>query len=132
MPELAEFSEWIPQLVHASEWTFSALLLMVVAWARFNTPPTNRSGTTLALFSFGLIFYYIMIVALWLVLFISVKQGSVGFDKTAIWLGRFNPDARGEFEPYAPLIAAFLVVVAAYFPWVCEIDKAAREFCFNL
>jgi hypothetical protein len=40
----------------ACEWIVSALLLLVVAWVRFNTPPTNRSGTTFALFYFGVVF----------------------------------------------------------------------------
>jgi len=126
------FSDWVPYLVQSSEWIVSALMLVVVAWARFNSPPTNRSGTTFALFSFGLIFYYALIVALWLLVIIAVRQGSIGFDKAAIWLGEPNPKAQGEFAPYAPLLAAFVIVVAAYFPWVWQIDKLARAFCIKL
>jgi hypothetical protein len=37
------------QLVQSSEWTISAVFLLIVAWHRFNTPPTNRSGTTFVL-----------------------------------------------------------------------------------
>jgi hypothetical protein len=40
----------IAQAVQYSEWIIPALLLFVVAWVRFNPPPTNRSGTTFALF----------------------------------------------------------------------------------
>jgi hypothetical protein len=78
--EVVMSSEWISYGVHSSEWIVSALMLVVVAWARFNSPPTNRSGTTFALFSFGLIFYYALIVALWLIVIIAVRQGSVGFE----------------------------------------------------
>ena len=125
-------SEWISYGVHSSEWIVSALMLVVVAWARFNSPPTNRSGTTFALFSFGLVFYYALIVALWLIVIIAVRQGSVGFDKATIWLGGLNPKVQGELAPYAPLVAAFMIVVAAHFPWVWRIDNLARGFCIKL
>jgi uncharacterized membrane protein YidH (DUF202 family) len=130
--EVVMSSEWISYGVHSSEWIVSALMLVVVAWARFNSPPTNRSGTTFALFSFGLIFYYALIVALWLIVIIAVRQGSVGFDKATIWLGGLSPKVQGEFAPYAPLVAAFMIVVAAHFPWVWRIDNLARGFCIKL
>jgi Co/Zn/Cd efflux system component len=132
MYALAQSTEWLPYLVQPSEWIVSALMLIVVAWQRFNTPPTNRSGTTFALFSFGLIFYYALIVALWLLVTIAVRQGTIGFDKASVWFGGSNPKAQGEFAPYAPLVAAFVIVVAAYFPWVQRVDNLAREFCINL
>jgi hypothetical protein len=104
-------------------------MLFVVAWSRFNTPPTNRSSTTFALFSFGLISYYALIVALWLLVIIAVRQGSIAFDKLSIAL---YPQTQAEFAPHAPIMAAFVIVVAAYFPLVQRIDKAARAFCSNL
>ena len=67
-------------LLSSSEWVVPALLLFVVAWSKFNTPPTNRSGTTFALFFFGVIFYYALILALWLLVSVS----GIGF-------GRFLP-----------------------------------------
>ena len=71
------------QLVLQSQWMIPVALLFVVAWNRFNSPPTNRSGTTFVLFSFGVVFYYALIVALWLLVSIALTQGSIGFD----WLG---------------------------------------------
>ena len=44
MQALAQSSEWIPYLVEPSEWIVSALMLIVYARVRFNSPPTNRSG----------------------------------------------------------------------------------------
>src|SRR5262245_45645489 len=114
------------------EWIVSALMLIVVACERFNTPPTNRSSTTFALFSFGLIFYYALIVALWLLVTIAVRQGAIGFDKSVLWLGGPNPKVRAEIAPYAPLVAALVIVVAAHFPWVQQVDNLARAFCINL
>jgi hypothetical protein len=87
MQALAQTIDWFPYLVQPAEWIVSALMLVVVACERFNTPPTNRSSTTFALFSFGLIFYYALIVALWLLVTIAVRQGAIGFDKSVIWLG---------------------------------------------
>ena len=53
-------------VLSSSEWIIPAMLLLIVAWVKFNTPPTNRSGTTFALFFSGVIFYYALILALWL------------------------------------------------------------------
>jgi hypothetical protein len=132
MPDLVESKELISYFVQSGEWIISAPMLMVVAWARFNSPPTNRSGTTFALFSFGLVFYYALIVVLWLLVIIAVRQGSIGFDKVTIRLGGANPNAAGEFGPHAPVVAALMVVVATQFPWVWRIDSAARAFCVKL
>ena len=132
MQALAQSSEWIPDLVQPSEWIVSALMLIVYARVRFNSPPTNRSGTTFALFSFGLIFYYALIVALWALVTIAVRQGSIRFDNAIVWLGGVNPAAQEEFKPYAPLVAALVIVVAAQFPWVRRIDNAARSVCIKL
>src|SRR5262249_61098133 len=98
-------------LIQSSEWIIPAALLVVVAWSRFNSPPTNRSGTTFVLFSFGLIFYYALIVALWLLVIIAVIQASIGFDKLSFAVGKTNLQAQGEFAQYAPLVAAVLVIV---------------------
>ena len=132
MQALAQTIDFFPYLVQPAEWIVSALMLIVVACERFNTPPTNRSSTTFALFSFGLIFYYALIVALWLVVTIAVRQGAIGFDKSVILLGGPNPKVRAEFAPYAPLVAALVIVVAAHFPWVQQVDNLARAFCINL
>ena len=74
-----ELRPFIEQGIQYSEWIVPASLLFVVAWVRFNSPPTNRSGTTFALFFFGVIFYFALILALWLVVAIVISQGSIGF-----------------------------------------------------
>ena len=71
-------TQLITQVGEYSEWILLSSLLFVVAWVRFNSPPSNRSGTTFALFFFGVIFYYALIVALWLLLTIAISQGSIG------------------------------------------------------
>ena len=111
-------------VLSSSEWVVPALLLFVVAWSKFNTPPTNRSGTTFALFFFGVIFYYALILALWLLVSVS----GIGF-------GRFLPLAdrtSRELVQYAPIFAALIIVVASQFPRVNRIDIAARTFCISL
>ena len=64
-------------VLSSSEWVVPALLLFVVAWNKFDGPPTNRSGTTFALFFFGVIFYYALILALWLLVSVS----GIGFGR---------------------------------------------------
>jgi len=104
----------------ACEWIVPALLLLIVAWVRFNTPPTNRSGTTFALFYFGVIFYYGLILALWLL----VTVGGIGFGSLAA--------AKEQIAQHAPIFGALIVVVASQFPQVLRIDIAARKFCLSL
>jgi hypothetical protein len=106
------------------EWVVPALLLFVAAWSKFNTPPTNRSGTTFALFFFGVIFYYALILALWLLVSMS------GFGFRSLPLG--DVEAREQIVQYAPILAALIIVVASQFPRVDQIDTAARTFCFSL
>ena len=77
-------------------------------------------------------FYLALLAALWIVVTIAVRNGSISFDKAALWLGAPDPKAEAEFKPYAPLLAAFLIVVAAKFQWVRRTDNAARAFCVRL
>lgn len=110
-------------VVDYSEWILPILFLLVVAWANFNSPPTNRSGTSFALFFFGMIFYYAMLISLWLFVTVSVNAGS------------FIPrilGMQGGIEQYKPVVAALIVVAASQFPWVHRIDTAARSFCVGL
>ena len=121
----------VEHLVQQGEWIISALLLFVVAWNRFNTPPTNRSGTTFALFFSGVIFYYALTIALWILVIIALRQGSIGFDKIGL-LANLNLKAQGEMDQYAPIVAALIIVVASQFRQVRQIDTAARSFCTKL
>ena len=117
------------EIVTKSEWIIAVLALYVVAWTRFNSPPTNRSGTTFALFFFGVIFYYALIVALWVLVMIGLVQGSIGFDWIGKALTKVNPEAQIQLAQYAPIVAALIIVVASQFRRVLQIDSAARMFC---
>jgi hypothetical protein len=120
------------EIVQKSEWIIPVLLLYVVAWTRFNSPPTNRSSTTFGLFFFGVIFYYALIVALWLLVIIGLVQGSIGFDWIGKTLTAVNPEAQVELAQYAPIFAALIIVVASQFRQVSRIDTAARAFCVKI
>jgi len=120
------------QLVQQSEWIIPVPLLFAVAWNRFNSPPTNRSGTTFLLFTFGVIFYFALIVALWLLVIIGLTQGSIGFDLLGNLLKTGDPKAQKELAQYAPIVAALIIVVASQFRQVSRIDTAARSFCVKL
>jgi hypothetical protein len=127
--------EWILHFLESGQWTVAVAVVMLVVHARvrFNSPPTNRSGTTFAMFFFGLIFYCALIFALWIVVILGVKEGSIGFYKVAVRLGdAADPEALREFRPYAGVVAALVIVVAAQVPWVRRIDDAARAFCIKL
>lgn len=117
------------EIVTRSEWIIAVLALYVVAWTRFNSPPTNRSGTTFALFFFGVVFYFALIVALWVLVMIGLVQGSIGFDWVGNALTKVNPEAQIQLAQYAPIVAALIIVVASQFPRVSQIDSAARTFC---
>ncbi len=112
-------------VLSSSQWIVPALLLFVVAWNKFNSPPTNRSGTTFALFFFGAIFYYALILALWLL----VSASGIGFGRFA---SLANPASEAQIAHYAPIFAALIIVVASQFPRVDQIDTTARTFCFSL
>jgi hypothetical protein len=120
------------QLVPYSEWIIPAPVLFAIAWVHFNKPPTNRSGTTLAMFSVGLIIYCLLIAVLWLLVIVMIDQGSIGFGKNSPFVGMANPEARVEFGRYAPLIAALVLVAGPHFSWYRRFDRAARTFCITL
>jgi hypothetical protein len=120
------------EIVAKSEWTIAIVALYVVAWNRFNAPPTNRSGTTFALFFWGVIFYYALMIALWLVVMVGLAQGSIGFDWIGFKLTQVNPAAQTELAQYAPIVAVLIIVVASQFRQLSRIDRAARTFCFSL
>jgi len=92
----------VAQLVQYGEWLMPAPVLIAIAWVRFNSPPTNRSGTTFLMFSVGLMLYCLLIVVLWFLVIITVSQGSIGFDKLNLTLGKANPQTQGELAQYAP------------------------------
>jgi len=120
------------EIVTKSEWIIAVLALYVVAWTRFNSPPTNRSGTTFALFFFGLTFYFALLIPLWILVTIGLYQGSIGFDWIGEKLTQVNPKAQAELVQYAPIVAALIIVVASQFRQVSRIDSAARAFCINV
>ncbi|MBR0801585.1 hypothetical protein JQ615_40255 [Bradyrhizobium jicamae] len=120
------------EIVTKSEWIIAVLALFLVAWTRFNSPPTNRSGTTFALFFCGAVFYCALIIPLWLVIMIGLVQGSIGFDWIGSKLTQVNPEAQAELAQYAPIVATLIIVVASQFRQVSRIDTAARTFCFKL
>jgi hypothetical protein len=128
--ESGELGLLFTQTIQYSEWIVSAALLFVVAWVKFNSPPTNRSGTTFALFFFGVIFYYSMILTLWIIMTIVISQGSIGLS----YFGKIelNPAGQAQIEQYKPIFAALIIVVASQFPAVHRIDEAARAFCVSL
>ena len=122
----------LQEIVTKSEWTIAVVALYVVAWNRFNSPPTNRSGTTFALFFWGMTFYFALIIPLWLVVMIGLAQGSIGFDWIGYKLTQVNPEAKAELAQYAPIVAVLIIVVASQFRQLARIDRAARAFCFKL
>ena len=108
------------QLVQYSEWLIPVPVLIAIAWVRFNSPPTNRSGTTFVMFSVGLMLYCLLIGVLWLLVIIGLTQGSLGFNKL-----------HGEFAQHAPLVAALVMVAATHVSWIRRMDDAARAFCIT-
>ena len=123
-------TQLITQVGEYSEWILLSSLLFIVAWVRFNSPPSNRSGTTFALFFFGVIFYYALIVALWLLLTIAISQGSIGLSYLPGI--QFKLGSEGVDQYKAAFFAVLFIVVASQFPTVNRIDEGARAFCMSL
>jgi hypothetical protein len=118
------FKAFVPEpetIIQSSQWLIPAPVLIAIAWVRFNSPPTNRLGTTFVLFFVGLLLYCLLILALWLLSVIAVRQASILFPKAVV-----------EFPETTPLVAALLIVVAQQFSWFRRIDDAARAFCTTL
>jgi hypothetical protein len=111
-------------IISTSQWIIPALMLMVVALVRFNSPG-NRSGTTFALFWLGLITYFALIVLLWFVVTMALRQGILGFDRLYLV-------AQSEVAQYAPLVAALVLVAATQLSWVRHMDIAGRALCLQL
>lgn len=122
---------FVAQTMQYLEWILPAMFLYVVAWVKFNSPPTNRSGTTFALFFIGVIFYYALIITLWLVVTVAITQGGIGLGHFEAWL-RGKQGAQGDIDQFKAAFAALVIVAASQFPKVHSIDEAARSFCFNL
>jgi hypothetical protein len=104
------------QFLNDNIWLIPALFLFVAAWVNFNTPPTNRASTTFALFYFGMIIYYALLVALWLLVVITISKPAAQF-------GLIGP---------APFAAALIVIIASQFKSVGSLDAAARQLCVYL
>jgi hypothetical protein len=118
-------------LISQGVWAVPGLSLLIVAWVKFNSPPTNRSGTTFALFYSGVLFYYALLVSLWLLVIVLLHGSGSGLD----WLGHLldkDPQAREQIGRFAPVVAALIVVVASLFPEVHRFDVGARSFCIKL
>jgi hypothetical protein len=120
------------EIVTESEWIIAVLALYVVAWTRFNSPPTNRSGTTFALFFLGVILYFALLIPLWGLVMIGLFQGSIGYDWISVKLTSVNPEAQAALALYAPIVAALVIVVASQFRQVALIDSSARAFCIKV
>ena len=103
----------------------SGLLLFIAAWQRFNTPPTNKSGTTFILFYVGMLFYFAMLVAVWFGVMALLASGGAALFKMAI-----TPENKN----ILPLAAAFVVGIAAYsnYEFIKALDEIARQFCVRL
>jgi hypothetical protein len=112
----------VPNLVQYSEWLVSAPVLFAIARVRFNSPPTNGSGTTFVLFFVGLTIYCLFIVALWVLIIVALRQGGIEFGKFNLVLG----GAQGGLAQLAPLMAAFVLVAATHLSWVHRIVTVAQ------
>ena len=105
----------------------SGLVLFFAAWQRFNTPPTNRTSTTFALFYVGMLLYFSMFLGAWFCVIFILKSGGAA-------IFRLNPDIINASEELVPAIAAFLVAMGSYsnYEFIKKADEAARQLCVRL
>lgn len=103
-------------------WTASLLLVLIAAGHKFNTPPTQRSGTTFFLFHFGLALYYLLLLMLWTAALLMIRQGMLPPLGAALQI-------EGQLEPAAPLLATLVVVLGYVNASVQRADTEARRIC---
>ncbi len=118
-------------IVNQGLWIISGLLLLVVAWVRFNKPPTNRAGTTFLLFYSGVVFYYALLIGLWLLVILILKGGGHGLN----WVGEAvhsSLEDDPQLSASVPIVAALIITVTSQFKYVRNLDRAARLFCISL
>jgi hypothetical protein len=113
-------------------WIVPVLVLFVVAWVRFNDPPTNRSGTTYFLFYLGIAFYAALLVGIWFFVIVSLKAGGLGLGALGQSFGSAVLQAGSQGTDFIPFFGVLIIVVASQFPRVKRIDAAARRFCIEL
>jgi hypothetical protein len=112
-------------------WIVSGLSLFVVAWVRFNKPPTNRGGTTFLLFYSGMVFYYALLMGLWLLIILLLTGSGYGLLKVGDAVNTSLKDHQ-QLSPAVPAVAALIITVASQFKYVRDLDTAARSFCLAL
>jgi hypothetical protein len=117
--------------VNQGLWLISGLSLFVVAWVRFNKPPTNRAGTTFLLFYSGMVFYYALLLGLWLLVILLLTGSGYGLSKIGGAVASSLKDHQ-ELSPSVPVVAALIITVASQFKYVRNVDTAARSFCIAL
>jgi hypothetical protein len=114
--------------VNQAIWVVSGLLLFVVAFVKFNRPPTNRTGTTFFLFYTGMFFYYALLVGLWLFVIVLLSSGGYGLAEIKNAQLRVSET----LTPALPIIGLLFIAVASQFKRVRKIDAAARQICIQL
>ena len=97
------------EIINQGVWIVPALLLFVATWVKFNGPPTNRSGTTFALFHCGVLFYFALLISLWLLVIVLLYGGGSGLDKLG-FLAVGDPQAREQMAKLAPVVAVLIIV----------------------
>ena len=114
--------------VNQAIWVASGLLLFVVAFVRFNKPPTNRAGTTFFLFYTGVFFYYALLVGLWLFVIVLLSSGGYGLGEIKL----IQPKVSETLIPSLPIIGLLFIAVTSQIKQVRRIDYAARQICIQL
>lgn len=114
--------------VNQAIWIASGILLFVVAFVRFNRPPTNRTGTTFFLFYTGMFFYYALLIGLWLFVIVVLSSGGYGLGEIKL----VQPQVSETLTPTLPIIGLLIIAVASQIKRVRRIDAAARQICIQL
>jgi hypothetical protein len=113
--------------VNQGLWLISGLSLFVVAWVRFNKPPTNRAGTTFLLFYSGMVFYYALLVGLWLLVILLLTGSGYGLSK----IGGAVASSLKDHQELSPSVLAVLAeregVSRSYFTRVVRLSYLAPD-----
>jgi hypothetical protein len=110
----------------------ACLFLFLAAAQRFNTPPTNRSGTTFARFYVGMLIYFSMLVAVWLCTLAFLGAGAaVSFKLKEVSVDlKLNEVS----QDILPAVAALLVIILLYSNYepIRKLEEGTRQICEHL
>ncbi len=120
--------------IRSMEWLAGAVIIVVYAYKRYNTPVTNRSSTTFARFSVFFLLYVLTILLLyWLAGSLMETSPELLKRLSAVAPGILPPQSDKYSQLTGPIFAALLLTtLMPNVLWLSTIDKRLLRFFWDL